>query len=171
MLPWHTMTTMTKERKCRFYNRGYCKNKDSCKDYHPDSDCPSNCTEYECRNRHRQMCRYKNDCYHNYEGKCEYLHQTAEAHEVILTTMSPVFKDNYENEKKKADNLEKLNKNQESEIEKLKDEIEELKQQTAEAHKVILTTASPVFKDNYENEKKKADNLEKLNQKYGLAYC
>ena len=53
--------------------------------------------------------------------------QHLEAHKVILTAPSPNFKEKYETEKNKSDNLEVLNKQHVSEIEKLQMEIKQLK--------------------------------------------
>ena len=104
--------------KCKYYNTGYCRNKDKCSYYHPRSDCKDHCKNKECKLRHRVLCRYGQYCYHYIRGQCEYVHlnkylfdepmviednQTIETHKVILAAPSPVFKDQNE----KIQNLEK----------------------------------------------------------------
>ena len=38
------MMDKNNEMKCRYYNRGYCKQKESCDYYHPTRDCLTRCT-------------------------------------------------------------------------------------------------------------------------------
>ena len=130
------------QTKCRYYDKGFCRNRENCLYYHPTDDCQNNCKNKKCSLRHRNVCRYKTHCYFNINGKCEYLHletevleeamavndnDNLEAHKVILSAAGPNFKDKYETEKNKSDRLEDLNKQYVSEIEKLQNEIKQLK--------------------------------------------
>ena len=104
------MTNQDIQIKCVYYNRGYCKNKNKCQDYHPKEDCNiTNCRYKECKYRHRKLCKYGEECYHNINDNCEYVHlnndekQQNQAHRVILRAPSP------------------------NQIEQMKDEIEKYK--------------------------------------------
>ena len=55
-------TDETKNIRCNFYNRGFCKAPDSMFD-HPDEDCESHLMGNCCKNimfnkRHRMICKY-----------------------------------------------------------------------------------------------------------------
>ena len=72
------------KRKCRFFNRGYCKYNDKCKYYHSPVICEEYlehgiCMEDRCIKRHPKHCRYwantPEGC--RYE-KCHYLHLNSE---------------------------------------------------------------------------------------------
>ena len=119
----------------------YCKNKDKCDDYHPNEDCRTKCTEKGCVFRHRSLCKYKEYCYHNINGKCEYVHVTSddeienEAHRVILSATSD--KTEYEKDKEKVDILEHLNQQYKGEIDQDKTKINELKNEIERKNKEI----------------------------------
>ena len=69
------MTTDSNNQiKCRYFDKGYCKLKNSCKYYHPSSDCENRCKDDKCRYRHRRDCKYGDICYHNKRNVCEYAH-------------------------------------------------------------------------------------------------
>ena len=67
--------------KCRYWNRGYCKEGKKCQFAHPERDCQKflqtdECKERGCENRHRRICRYyktQEGCYR--KEKCQYLHK------------------------------------------------------------------------------------------------
>ena len=74
-------TSKVKSRiKCRYWNRGFCKEGDNCTFYHHEEDCESflengNCEDRRCIKRHRKFCRYfreEEGCYRN--DICQYLH-------------------------------------------------------------------------------------------------
>ena len=66
--------------KCRYWNRGYCKEGDSCNFKHLEEDCESflknrKCEDMKCYKRHRTYCRYfrtEEGCYR--KASCQYLH-------------------------------------------------------------------------------------------------
>ena len=66
--------------KCRYWNRGFCKEGRKCQFTHPERDCQKfldtdTCEERGCENRHRRKCRYyktQQGCYR--KEKCQYIH-------------------------------------------------------------------------------------------------
>ena len=72
--------TMQETKKCRYWNRGFCREGKSCKFSHPNEDCKNfletgKCKERECRQRHRRKCRYyttEEGCFR--KENCQYLH-------------------------------------------------------------------------------------------------
>ena len=74
----------TKQRKihskCRYYNRGYCKEGQRCSFFHPTEDCQEyiysgTCSQgRQCWQRHPQKCKYwlRGNCWR--EDACVYLH-------------------------------------------------------------------------------------------------
>jgi len=134
-LPTKTSSEMTERftKKCKFYDKGFCKYKDECKYQHPIIDCTNNCLDKQlCPKRHRKECKFKNKCYHNEKDVCEYLHknkyQNITAHKVMLTAPSPIFTvpSPIENElRKEIETLKnKIGQFYLKEIDKLKTEIE-----------------------------------------------
>ena len=70
------------KRKCRHYNRGYCKYGNICKFSHPSSICDSYlkegiCLATTCPKRHPKNCRYwirkREGCMR--QDSCQYLHK------------------------------------------------------------------------------------------------
>ena len=67
------------KRRCKWFNRGYCKEKERCSFVHPRQDCQEHlqgrCTIRGCTLRHRRVCKFnatKEGCI---RGKmCEYIH-------------------------------------------------------------------------------------------------
>ena len=62
-------------RICKFYNRGYCKKKDSCSFIHPKTKCSiKNCKDKQCQNRHLKDCKnWSNRCC-KFGSSCEFKH-------------------------------------------------------------------------------------------------
>ena len=71
-----------KIKKCRYYNRGYCKYKSKCRYNHPKDVCKEylenkNCEKHDCCDRHPRHCKWHGSevgC--NRQVECEYLHVT-----------------------------------------------------------------------------------------------
>ena len=67
-------------RRCKWWNRGYCCEKEGCTYAHPKEDCQNHlkdgCTIKGCKNlRHRKKCKYfKTDTGCHRGESCEYLH-------------------------------------------------------------------------------------------------
>ena len=60
-------------QKCYYYNKGYCKKKQTCLFFHPTLDCTEKCSgKNDCKKRHRKKCRYGGRCYHDQQNVCEY---------------------------------------------------------------------------------------------------
>ena len=67
-------------RRCKWWNRGFCKEKERCQFSHLGEDCKehlrsASCTTQGCKLRHRRKCRYwalKEGCHRGVE--CEYTH-------------------------------------------------------------------------------------------------
>ena len=76
-----------KTKRCRYYNRGYCKYKDKCRFIHPKSICQEylrveKCENQNCSQRHPKRCKWeesKGGCKRNLA--CDYFHVTS-AHEM-----------------------------------------------------------------------------------------
>ena len=71
----------TNLKRCRYWNRGYCREGTSrCPYYHPPDDCQEHlqeglCSTQGCQLRHRNKCKYwgtKAGCFR--KGQCQYLH-------------------------------------------------------------------------------------------------
>ena len=70
-------------RKCRYYNRGHCRNKGGCEFVHPKEICKvylegKRCEVKECLERHPKVCEYwlKSNSGCRREGFCDFLHVT-----------------------------------------------------------------------------------------------
>ena len=70
-----------KDRKCRYYNRGHCKQKEGCQFFHPGDICSiylegGKCVAKECVYRHPKTCKYwlKSKAGCTREGFCDFLH-------------------------------------------------------------------------------------------------
>ena len=67
-------------RRCKWWNRGYCREQGGCSFSHPREDCQDHlqggCNTKGCRNlRHRKKCKYFETSQGCYRGEnCEYLH-------------------------------------------------------------------------------------------------
>ena len=71
-------------RKCRYFNRGFCKYGDSCAYFHPSTICEeylreSICLRERCEERHPKHCRYWSNSPEGCRYKsCKYLHVVSE---------------------------------------------------------------------------------------------
>jgi hypothetical protein len=68
------------KRKCRYWNRGYCREGGKCSWSHPEGDCQEYLQEGRCRDRgcprrHRRVCRYWVGEGCTRKRECQYLHQ------------------------------------------------------------------------------------------------
>ena len=68
-----------RSKRCRYWNRGFCREKSSCLFSHVKEDCESfqkegSCYDRTCKKRHRKECRYysKGNCFRG--NRCEYKH-------------------------------------------------------------------------------------------------
>ena len=75
--------TQLKKRKCRYFNRGFCKYKERCKFYHSPVICKEYleegmCKKVACSQRHPKVCKYwsgrPEGC--RRDDSCQYLHQS-----------------------------------------------------------------------------------------------
>ena len=84
----HT-TEIKKRKRCRYYNRGFCKYKNKCRFAHPTKICTiyeetGNCGDQECDKRHPKQCKWLQSiggCQRG-EQECEYLHNADAKFEV-----------------------------------------------------------------------------------------
>ena len=88
-----TTTEHKEQLKCKYYNKGYCKNRSECKFYHPTSDCKEQFENRKCKFRHRNICRYKQYCYHYMKGQCEYIHAPMDLFDVPMAIDDKVKSD------------------------------------------------------------------------------
>ena len=66
-------------RKCRYFNRGYCKFTSKCRYYHPESICQNylkgeSCNQSECPSRHPKGCKWVSEKRGCLRPSCVYLH-------------------------------------------------------------------------------------------------
>ena len=77
-------------RRCKFFNSGFCKERENCCFEHPESLCQtylrtSKCQSFRsCPHRHPKVCRYwKNgECFRG--QSCSYIHQKFEKEEIAI---------------------------------------------------------------------------------------
>ena len=79
----HGKLTENKEEICKYYNRGYCRNKTLCLYTHPKDVCKlyvkeGECSVMDCSSRHPKTCRYwkRGYCYRG--DLCEFGHDATE---------------------------------------------------------------------------------------------
>lgn len=73
--------TRKSDKKCKFYNRGYCKKQTACIFMHPEQICKKHCDDKKCdeggacRQRHPHVCKFwlKGFCFRG-DG-CSFLHK------------------------------------------------------------------------------------------------
>ena len=54
------------QKKCSYFDRGFCKNKDECLEAHPALDCDKKCEDRRnCPKRHRMNCKDGDKCVPN----------------------------------------------------------------------------------------------------------
>ena len=98
-----------KAKRCKWWNRGFCREREGCSYDHPKEDCPDHmdgkCNKKGCHTfRHRKQCRYENSDEGCHRGtSCEYLHikkevnKETEEHEFkemeTQTDLNPVEKE------------------------------------------------------------------------------
>ena len=97
--PFNTVEKRRKERKCKYFNCGYCKYKDKCKFSHPSKVCENylegKCDGKECPDRHPKKCKWfssKSGCYRNKD--CDFWHGTL-AHESQMQNQIQEERENY----------------------------------------------------------------------------
>ena len=69
------------KKRCRYYNRGYCKYKHKCRYSHPKHICKEflengACTNTDCMERHPIRCKWVKSEHGCSRSNCEYLHNT-----------------------------------------------------------------------------------------------
>ena len=86
-----------KKKRCRYFNRGYCKYNSKCRFVHPKSICNEHllnqkCENGECNQRHPKKCKWES----NKEGckrksECAYIHGTPTCNEQRMETDLSVY--------------------------------------------------------------------------------
>ena len=155
------------QRKCNFYNVGYCKNFDNgCTFFHPKESCNSeNCDYKTCPKRHQRDCKFfklKKFCKHG--SKCQFKHQTKKTDSINVDGSN-------ENKelKNKLKDLEEIIKNLKTENKKKDSKIKHLQ----EENNHLSVKIDNMIKANNENEKtcqicdKKFANVEDLKKHIG----
>ena len=62
--------------KCQYFDKGYCKNKDTCSLKHPLIECEGSCEDRRtCPKRHRVLCKNSKECDFVLTNSCEFLHK------------------------------------------------------------------------------------------------
>jgi hypothetical protein len=78
------------EKRCRYYNKGFCKYVDKCRYFHPSEICPkhlenSNCSEKKCNMRHPKLCKWSQKEVGCRRSNCDFLHVTRAHNDDIKT--------------------------------------------------------------------------------------
>ena len=122
-------------KRCKWYNRGYCREGTRCPYSHPLGDCQQHlqqerCTSQGCNMRHRRRCKYWESSTGCFRGEqCQYLHQNS-FEKVILIEEIGAVKENTNHAEKGAEYEQDIlkspisNKNNETQE---KDSVEEEK--------------------------------------------
>ena len=100
--PLDTNEKRKKERKCKYFNCGYCKYKDKCKFSHANKVCEKylegKCDGSECPDRHPKKCKWfvgKNGCRRN--ENCDFWHGTLAQEDQIINHIQEIEKEeNYD---------------------------------------------------------------------------
>ena len=62
--------------KCQYFDKGYCKNKDTCSLKHPLIECEGSCEDRRtCPKRHKVLCKNGKECVFVPTNSCEFLHK------------------------------------------------------------------------------------------------
>lgn len=76
------------DKICRYWNRGFCKERGKCHFEHPEEDCrkfikEGRCEKTICRNRHRHECKYfkQGSCFRG--RKCEFIHTNKNENSIL----------------------------------------------------------------------------------------
>ena len=69
----------TKRKRCRYFNRGFCKYKNKCRFVHPNKICNiylknQTCNEKSCSDRHPKLCKWIKSFGGCKRTECDYLH-------------------------------------------------------------------------------------------------
>ena len=88
---------------CNFWNKGFCKEKNTCMYEHPKDDCYTHikhgkCSDTSCRNRHRDVCKYWEKGWCKRKDQCTYLHfHLSDIYEIRRAKSRSSYKRNYIN--------------------------------------------------------------------------
>ena len=66
-------------KKCAHFDRGFCKHRQKCNDFHPDKDkvcSETNCPNTECDSKHPNPCKFGGRCTFFKNKECLYSHVT-----------------------------------------------------------------------------------------------
>ena len=106
--------------KCKFFNRGYCKNKEACENLHNDKVCDDlDCDEKNCDKRHPNPCRFGPRCQFKKRKECLYLHVTLVPNDDAIEALNLKFTNTFKQ-------LEKDSEQKDSEIKSLKGKMKNL---------------------------------------------
>ena len=81
--------------KCRYFNRGYCANRDNCTYVHNVEECQDECFDKTCQLRHKIECRDGLECHFLKNGTCQFKHLNGP--EKIIKTKKKNKMKNYKN--------------------------------------------------------------------------
>ena len=78
--------------KCKYFNRGYCLNKEACENLHNDKVCDDlDCDEKNCDKRHPNPGRFGPRCKFNRRKECLYLHVTLVSNDDAIEALNQKF--------------------------------------------------------------------------------
>ena len=128
MAPKKSQTKQTsKNERCPYNNRGYCKSKDNCDKKHSDKVCEdSNCKEEFCENRHPNPCKFGIRCQFNKKNECMYMHDTLACGDKEINTLKAKFDSQIGKLKDSVVNMQKTLEEKDSDIKLLKEKFDAL---------------------------------------------
>ena len=122
----------TKIPRCKFYNSGFCKFREQCRERHFSSVCQvPNCNQ-DCQAKHPRLCKLESYCKFCKKGICAYKH--------VIPTNDNKLEDLVKKLnclRKEIQNLTEQNKQKQKQIEKKSTEkAERIKKLSDENHKI-----------------------------------
>ena len=74
--------------KCAFYDRGYCKHDENCRNIHFDKVCEDqNCFNINCDKRHPNPCKFGIRCTFERKNICLYSHATTASADINIKAL------------------------------------------------------------------------------------
>ena len=116
--------------KCKYFNRGYCLNKEACENLHNDKVCDDlDCDEKNCDKRHPNPCRFGPRCQFNRRKECLYLHVTLVSNDDAIEALNQKFTNIFRQMEKDFEQKDLGNLDNENKFKNMKKDLESKKLQ------------------------------------------
>jgi hypothetical protein len=121
------MAPKKEEKKCPYYDRGFCQYRDACKNKHPDKVCSdTNCSEEKYDKRHPNPCTFSYRCKFNKKKSCLFSHVPFASDDDKGTQQIKALSKKFENFEKKIQNMQSNIDRKDLDIQELKTKFEAL---------------------------------------------